>query len=155
MKQLSLVVILAMLASCGRGDGAKPDPGAGSAGSAAAGGSPTATPTTSGSAAGSATVTALAAPEPTPAPEDATLGPNLALAVLGGRIATPAESADREWRVSNLLDGFPVIRGLGKIETSLGWRSEAASARRSSDSAVRAPWWPRAEPADSRSPFSS
>jgi Mg-chelatase subunit ChlD len=50
---------------------------------------------------------------------------NIALAALGGRVVNPADVADKHWRVSNLLDGFPIIRGASVVETSLGWRATA------------------------------
>jgi Mg-chelatase subunit ChlD len=119
-----LVAVVAMLGACGRGDGAKPAPGA-TGGGAASGGAPSAS---AGSAA-SPQAAASAEPEPTQNADDATLGANIALAALGGHVVVPAESADHEWRVSNVLDGFPVIRGLGKVATSLGWRPESPEVR--------------------------
>jgi Mg-chelatase subunit ChlD len=121
-------------AGCGRGGG---NGSSGSGSAAAVGGSASAGAGTGGQGIGAggaaaastgsaATPAAAVVPEPAPAPEDASLGANIALAVLGGHVVSPAESGDLAWRVSNLLDGYPVIRGIGAIETSLGWRSEAA-----------------------------
>ena len=123
--------------ACGKRGGDRP--GAGSSGSATAAGSGGGA-VGSGSAGGSggaggaggagggagggSAALAVADPEPTPVPVDLTLGANIALAALGGHVVSPAESANHEWRVSNLLDGFPVIRGHALIESSLGWKPE-------------------------------
>jgi Mg-chelatase subunit ChlD len=135
-----MILTILALAACGkRGD--KPGSGAGigsaAAGSAANGSAAAGSATKAGDAGGRGTGSgagavadrgdgraASADPEPAPAPEDLTLGANIALAVLGGHVVSPAESADPEWRVSNLLDGFPVIRGVGPIPNSLGWAAE-------------------------------
>lgn len=45
---------------------------------------------------------------------------NIALAALGGHVVSPADVADKHWRASNLIDGYPIIRGAGAVETSLG-----------------------------------
>ncbi|HEY5939079.1 MAG TPA: hypothetical protein VIU61_30705, partial [Kofleriaceae bacterium] len=133
--RLPAVVAILGLVACGRG-GAKQGAGSGS-GSGSAGSETTpggAGGAGGGAAAGSAAAgsgVAVVEPEPTPVAEDLTLGPNLALAALGGHVVSPAEAADHEWRVSNLLDGFPVIRGLGAIQTSLGWRPETAEVTQS------------------------
>lgn len=47
-------------------------------------------------------------------------GVNIALAALGGHVVSPADVADKHWRASNLIDGYPIIRGAGAVETSLG-----------------------------------
>ena len=107
-----LVLVLALVA-CGK----KTDPGAGSA--SASGSAPgSASASGSGSASGRASV--AASPEPKP---DTSLGVNIALAALGGRVIAPVEPADRDpvWRTANLIDGFPLIRGVGQIGSSFGW----------------------------------
>lgn len=61
--------------------------------------------------------------EPVQLADDKTLGANIALAALGGRVVSPMEPADRDpaWKTSNLLDGFPVVRGVASIQSSYGW----------------------------------
>jgi Mg-chelatase subunit ChlD len=134
MRTLLISASIAALIACGKKSGGSSGGGSGSGGSGTASavgsgssGSPTGTGTATGSAAGSGSTptAAVADVEPTPDPADATLGANIALAALGGRVASPDDGPDPLWRASNLLDGFPLIRGIGAIETSLGWRSEA------------------------------
>jgi Mg-chelatase subunit ChlD len=60
-------------------------------------------------------------------PEDAELGVNIALAALGGRVVSPVDGKAHDWRASNLIDGFPVIRGAGLVKFSRGWRAEQRS----------------------------
>jgi Mg-chelatase subunit ChlD len=64
-----------------------------------------------------------ARPVPEAHPEDARLGANIALAVLGGRVVAPLAGASAEGEPAHLIDGFPVIRGAGIVKTSAGWRS--------------------------------
>lgn len=132
MQPIAWILAVLAVAACGqRAD--KPTPGSATSsgssdgsGGAAAGGSAAAGArdgaVADGGSGGGAPVNA--SPEPTPAPEDLTLGANIALAALGGHVVSPAEAADPQWRVSNLLDGFPVIRGVGPIASSLGWAAE-------------------------------
>ena len=119
------------MAACGkRSDSPGPGSAAGSAtatasgSSGSSGGSARSGSTGSGAVGSGSGVATVADPAPTPVPEDLTLGANIALAVLGGHVVSPTESADHEWRASNLLDGFPVIRGHALIESSLGWKPE-------------------------------
>lgn len=65
------------------------------------------------------------APVEVPDPADATLGANIALAVLGGHVVRPADGEDRSLRASNLIDGFPVIRDMELV--SRGWQSQAVT----------------------------
>jgi Mg-chelatase subunit ChlD len=55
------------------------------------------------------------------------VGANIALAALGGRVLAPSEPADRDpaWQLGNLIDGFPLIRGVGSIRNSFGWQPVA------------------------------
>ena len=128
----SLTTLAILVTACGH-DARMPAGGSGSAAGGlnvgAAGSAslpPTGGPTATGvgSAADlSATATGMV-PDPVPPAEDLTLGANIALAALGGHVVSPADSGDRALRVSNLLDGFPIIRGLGAIETANGWQAE-------------------------------
>lgn len=54
------------------------------------------------------------------------LGLNVALAALDGRVVSPPDNTDTNWRASNLIDGFPIIRGAGAIPASFGWRGSAS-----------------------------
>ena len=71
----------------------------------------------------SAFVTPPLSAEPIQSPEDLDLGPNIALSALGGQVVLPVEPADRDpqWGTKNLIDGYPVIRGVANIPNSLGW----------------------------------
>lgn len=121
-------MLVLVLAACGK----KAESGAGSA-SGAGPGSASASASAPASASASAPAPAPAsAPAPAPGasasaiPEplpDTSLGVNIALAALGGRVIAPVEPADRDpvWRVANLIDGFPLIRGVGAIGSSFGW----------------------------------
>jgi Mg-chelatase subunit ChlD len=113
-------------ASGGSGTAAAPSGGSSAPGSVTGSATSTTAGSPSATGAGATGVTATGmTPDPRPAPDDATLGANIALAALGGHVVRPADSADHLVRVSNLLDGFPVIRGLAAIETSNGWVSES------------------------------
>ena len=124
------VVVSVVAGACGK-DAAPPTAGSAggtstpttTAGARAADNAAATTATPSGSATG--VPPNIPASDPVPQPEDPTLGTNIALAALGGHVVSPANSDDPTLRVANLLDGFPVIRGLGAIETSRGWLSLA------------------------------
>jgi Mg-chelatase subunit ChlD len=135
MRRLGFWLAVLVAAACGT-----KSPSSGAAGSGSAAGSATAATsadpggaqgTSGGSGAGGAgsagAVATAIDPEPVPSPDDATLGANIALAALGGRVIAPVEAPDRDhaWRQSNLLDGFPLVRGFGAIEVSHGWAPEA------------------------------
>ena len=123
------LALAAGFAGCGRSG---PPPGAGgpdgaasaplaaqSAGSAA----PIAAPAASEAGSGVASPTAAISASPFEAatPDDATLGANVALAVLGGRVVQAGEADDPAWRAANLIDGFPVIIGMSLV--SKGWQA--------------------------------
>jgi hypothetical protein len=121
-----VLLVVVVLAACGNKPAAGVGSGSGSAGSAAAIAVGSATPLPSAPAAvgsGSA-APAVVTPEPVQAVDDATLGANIALAALGGHVIAPVEPADRDivWKTSNLIDGFPLIRGVGEFRDSFGWK---------------------------------
>jgi hypothetical protein len=62
--------------------------------------------------------------EPVQSADDTTLGANIALTALGGTIVSPVEPKDRDpqWGAKNLLDGYPMIRGIEDIPNSFGWK---------------------------------
>jgi len=119
-----LLVVALVLVACGN----KCAPGVGSGssgeGSAVAVGAAIAPAPPTGSAMGSAVGSAASTPEGAQPVDDTSLGANIALSALGGRVIAPIEPADRDivWKTSNLIDGFPVIRGVGEFRDSLGWK---------------------------------
>lgn len=124
-----LALALASLAACGKKTTATEGAAAGSGAASASGSTSGASSgvAASGSAAVTASATGTASAALPPAPVDKTLGVNIALAALGGRVLLPAEPADHDpvWRAANLIDGFPLIRGIGTIGNSFGWKPNA------------------------------
>jgi len=131
---VTAVAIGLAVSGCGTRSASPAGAGSGSAvtaGSGSAGATQSAT-AGDGSAAGSAAVADRGPVQsgesaPVQPADSASLGANLALAALGGRVVSPAEPADRDpaWKVANLIDGFPVIRGVGAIASSFGWMPDA------------------------------
>jgi hypothetical protein len=52
------------------------------------------------------------------------LGLNIALEAFGGRVSGPTQKSNPDWDPSNLIDGFPVLRGTNSIPSYRGWRAE-------------------------------
>lgn len=95
----------------------------GGSGTSAGGG---ATPATGSGATGSGGVALSSTIAPTP-DGDLQLGPNIALAALGGRVISPVlpppTSLEHQTYITTVIDGVPIMRGAGNVQSSFGYKA--------------------------------